>query len=72
MNAKKDNKNVKVFRSGEQKEISTYDLVVGDVMVVETGDILPADGVFVSGEGLTPHTFVISPWNNCQGEGVQD
>ena len=50
MNAKKDNKNVKVFRNGEQKEISTYDILVGDVMVVETGDILPADGVFVSGE----------------------
>ena len=49
---------MKVYRDGELTEISTYDLLVGDILVVETGDILPADGIFVSGLGPSlPFTF---------------
>ncbi|KAK9802895.1 hypothetical protein WJX73_002795 [Symbiochloris irregularis] len=36
---------VTVIRDGRSTEISTYDLLVGDVLVVSTGDILPADGL---------------------------
>lgn len=34
---------VKVLRDGEQKIIPSEDLVVGDVVVLEAGDIVPAD-----------------------------
>lgn len=34
----------KVFRDGGMKEVSSFDLVIGDVVFVESGDIVPADG----------------------------
>lgn len=33
-------------------QINTSDLLVGDVCLVDTGDILPADGVFIKGYNL--------------------
>jgi len=45
-NAKKD---VKLKRDGaEVKEISIYDIVVGDIMHLSIGDIVPADGILLS------------------------
>ncbi len=41
-----------MIRGGEERSVSTHSLLVGDVLVVETGDILPADGVLVAGEDL--------------------
>jgi len=52
LNAKKENKDVKVVRDGQQLQVSVYDLNVGDVVTVETGDILPADGIYVDGHGI--------------------
>eukprot|EP00160_Parvularia_atlantis_P015995 Unigene4852_Nuclearia_a/m.14844 Unigene4852_Nuclearia_a/g.14844 ORF Unigene4852_Nuclearia_a/g.14844 Unigene4852_Nuclearia_a/m.14844 type:complete len:1054 (-) Unigene4852_Nuclearia_a:149-3310(-) len=52
LNAKKDNKDVKVVRGGEQLQVSVYEINVGDIVTVETGDIIPADGVYVSGHGI--------------------
>lgn len=52
LNAKKENKLIKVIRNGEQMQVSVYELRVGDIVTVETGDIIPADGVFVSGHGI--------------------
>ncbi|KAJ3161363.1 hypothetical protein HDU86_007145 [Geranomyces michiganensis] len=40
---------VKVFRNGETLTIPTKSLLVGDICIVETGDVLPADGVLVQG-----------------------
>ncbi|KAI8806547.1 hypothetical protein BJ742DRAFT_898964, partial [Cladochytrium replicatum] len=40
---------VKVIRDGQQVVIPTKELVVGDICVVEAGDVLPADGVFIEG-----------------------
>lgn len=39
----------KVIRSGSTIEIANTDILVGDVLVIETGDIIPADGLFISG-----------------------
>lgn len=33
-------------------EISIYDLLVGDVCLLEPGDLLPADGIFISGHNV--------------------
>lgn len=33
-------------------EISVYDLLVGDVIHMEPGDLLPADGIFISGHNV--------------------
>lgn len=57
---------VTVLRDGGVKDISIFDLLVGDVMLFETGDIVPADGVIITGNTIrysscicvVTHTFV--------------
>ena len=43
----------KVFRDGEVKRIPTHDIVVGDVLLLEAGDIIGADCVLVDTNGLS-------------------
>jgi len=43
---------VRVIRNGQEVGISTYDLLVGDVLLVATGDILAADGLLFQGNEL--------------------
>lgn len=52
LNKKKEDRNVKVIRSGKSREISVHDLVVGDVMHLEPGDMIPVDGIFISGHNV--------------------
>ncbi|KAI8382260.1 PMCA-type calcium-translocating P-type ATPase [Blakeslea trispora] len=52
LNAKKEDRTVKVLRSGREKQISVYDLNVGDVLMLEPGDIIPVDGLFIKGHNL--------------------
>ena len=40
------------MRSGKAILISVYDVMVGDVMQLEPGDSIPADGIFISGHGI--------------------
>jgi magnesium-transporting ATPase (P-type) len=43
LEAVKDDRRVKVLRNGARCEVSTYDLVVGDICYLSTGDWIPAD-----------------------------
>ncbi|KAJ9294535.1 hypothetical protein DTO271G3_6803 [Paecilomyces variotii] len=52
LNKRKNDREVKVIRSGKSVSISIYDLTVGDILHLEAGDAVPADGVFVSGHGV--------------------
>lgn len=52
LNRKKDDRFVKVLRSGKTSQISTADLLVGDVMHLEPGDVTPVDGVFIGGHNV--------------------
>lgn len=52
LNKKKEARNVKVVRSGKTQEIDVQALLVGDVLLVEPGDILPVDGIFISGHAI--------------------
>lgn len=40
---------VRVRRGGRELSLSVNDLVVGDILLVESGDILPGDGVLLEG-----------------------
>ena len=51
LNAAKDDVPVKVVRDGKGASLSTLDLVVGDVVRLETGDKVPADCVLCRVEG---------------------
>lgn len=47
-----DNIAVAVVRGGRRQELSIFDVVVGDVVVLNIGDAVPADGVFMQGHAL--------------------
>lgn len=49
LNAKKEDREVVVVRGGKKRMVSIYDLVVGDVIGLETGDVVPVDLVLISG-----------------------
>lgn len=49
LNKKKQDRNVKVVRSGKSLVISLSDVLVGDVVHLELGDVIPADGIFIDG-----------------------
>eukprot|EP00741_Cyanophora_paradoxa_P000940 tig00000448_g908.t1 len=46
-------KQCKAMRNGEEMQITSWDVAVGDVVVLATGDEVPADGLFISGRNLT-------------------
>ncbi|CAM0907522.1 unnamed protein product [Alopecurus aequalis] len=47
-----DNISVTVVRAARRQDISIFDIVVGDVVILKIGDSVPADGVFLQGHGL--------------------
>ena len=52
LNKKAGDRTVKVIRSGKSAEISVFDLMVGDVMHLFAGDVVPVDGIFITGHGV--------------------
>lgn len=50
--AKKEDREIKVVRSGKSFMISIHDLLVGDVVHLEPGDIIPVDGIYIDGHDL--------------------
>jgi len=52
LNQKHNDRTVKVIRSGKSVEISVFDINVGDVMHLNPGDLVPVDGIFISGHGI--------------------
>ena len=49
LNRVKEDVPVKVIRDGGFRRISVYELVVGDLVELQTGDLVPADGVLIRG-----------------------
>ena len=52
LNAQKEERNVKALRNGQERLMSVYDVVVGDILFLEPGEIVPVDGVFLSGHNV--------------------
>ncbi|CBX93752.1 similar to Calcium transporting P-type ATPase [Plenodomus lingam JN3] len=52
LNRKKEDRTIKVIRSGATREISVYDIFVGDVVCLEPGDMIPVDGILITGHGI--------------------
>jgi Ca2+-transporting ATPase len=52
LNKRKDDREVKAIRSGKSMQISVYDITAGDVLHLEPGDAVPADGILISGHGI--------------------
>ncbi|ROW08442.1 hypothetical protein VMCG_03140 [Cytospora schulzeri] len=49
LNKKKQDRDVKVIRSGKTVELSVFDILVGEVIHLEPGDMIPVDGVLIEG-----------------------
>ncbi|EPS63815.1 hypothetical protein M569_10965, partial [Genlisea aurea] len=43
---------IQVIRDGIRQKVSIYDLVVGDIVHLSIGDVVPTDGVFIWGHNL--------------------
>lgn len=52
LNKKQQDRHVKVIRSGKPQEISILDVLVGDVVHLESGDVIPADGILIDGHNV--------------------
>lgn len=49
LNKKKQDRFIKAVRSGQTVELSVFDILVGDVIHLEPGDLVPVDGVLIEG-----------------------
>lgn len=47
LNAKKEDRYVQLIRSGKTQDVSVYDILVGDVVCMNQGDLIPADGIII-------------------------
>ena len=52
LNEKREGRVVKVVRDGKEQMIYVQNVVVGDVMLFEPGEIIPCDGIFLSGHNV--------------------
>ncbi|KAH8655917.1 hypothetical protein BGZ61DRAFT_372862 [Ilyonectria robusta] len=52
LNERKEQRNVTVIRSGRYQTISVYDVLVGDILRVEAGDVVAVDGILVQSSSL--------------------
>ncbi|KAG0206832.1 hypothetical protein BGX28_001817 [Mortierella sp. GBA30] len=52
LNAKKEDREVKVIRNGETVLLSVFDVLVGDILHLEPGDVISADGIYLGGHNL--------------------
>jgi Ca2+-transporting ATPase len=53
LNSQKEDRVVKVNRSGKTRLVSVYDIFPGDVINLEPGDMIPVDGIYIQGSGIT-------------------
>lgn len=52
LNEKREDRTVKVIRGGKEMQINVKDTVVGDIYLLEPGEIAPVDGVFLRGHNV--------------------
>lgn len=52
LNEKKEERGVNVIRSSVECVIDVKELLVGDIALLEPGEIIPCDGVFISGNNV--------------------
>lgn len=52
LNEKREDRTMKVLRGGNEQVINVRDVVVGDIAMLEPGEIIPVDGVFLKGHNV--------------------
>jgi len=54
-----------VVRNGGEQIILAEDVLVGDIMVIKTGDAIIADALFISGAGMHSRQEMSTWWVLC-------
>lgn len=57
LNNKKEERGVKVIRCGNKRVIDVKELLVSDIALLEPGEIVPCDGIFISGHNVRCDKF---------------
>ena len=66
LNAVSESVNVAVVRNnGTVKIINTADVVVGDIVSLDAGDLVPADGVYIVGSDVTADESALTGMRVC-------
>ncbi|KAF8899916.1 Ca-transporting ATPase [Gymnopilus junonius] len=52
LNERKEERGVKVIRDGVERVIDIKEVVVGDIALLEPGEVVPCDGIFISGHNV--------------------
>ena len=50
----------KVYRDGSLKIINSIYLTIGDIIILEAGDLIPADGIFIETSGVTVDESILT------------
>ncbi len=72
LEAVKDDRKVKVLRDGAKCEVSTYDIVVGDIAFLSTGDWIPADMVLLVGHSLAVDESAMTGESNAIKKSINE
>ena len=72
LNAVKDSVEVKVMRNGEETLIANTEVLVGDVVLLDTGDKVPADGLVLESYGLVADEASLTGESEPQHKGELD
>ena len=72
LNAQKDKLEVKVIRDGEQTLVENTDIVVGDLLLLDTGDKIVADGVLAKGFNLVVDEAALTGESEPLNKGDED
>jgi len=72
LNAVKDTIKVKVIRAGNEVLVSNFEVVVGDLLVLDTGDKIVADGVAVESFGLVVDEASLTGESEPLGKGPKE
>lgn len=72
LNAQKDKLEVKVIRDGEQTLVENTEIVVGDLLLLDTGDKIAADGVVMKGFNLVVDEAALTGESEPLNKGAED
>lgn len=72
LNAQKDKLEVKVVRDGEQTLVENTEIVVGDLLLLDTGDKIVADGVLAKGFNLVVDEAALTGESEPLNKGDED
>lgn len=72
LNQRKQQRDVTVVRSGRAQQVSIYDVMVGDIMHIEAGEVVACDGILIKASGLYIDESSISGETELVHKTVQD